>query len=177
MFGQQYDLAPVMRAARLFDGQPESPSFVISGVGDLEPRWKAMAAGLGNVIFTGWITRPEIGWLRQNATIGLQPYATGAPQGLANKTFEYLSAELPVVSSLDGENRQLLEESQAGIYYRNDDDSCYEAIRRLLIDKELRTTLSRNAGQVYRVRFSSEAIFGELSAALALAAATNDVGS
>ncbi len=169
-FGQQYDLGPVIRAARMFEEQPDGPTFVISGVGELGPRWEGMAAGLRNLVFTGWITRPELGWLRQNAARGLLPYATGAPQGLANKTFEYLSAGLPVVSSLDGENRQLLEEVDAGIYYRNDDDSCYDAIRRLLSDEALRVQFSRNAEAVYRSRFSSEAIFGKLSEALALAA-------
>jgi glycosyltransferase involved in cell wall biosynthesis len=172
-FGQQYDLAPVIRAARQFEGQPDSPTFVLSGVGDNEARWKAMAAGLSNIVFTGWITRPEIGWLRQHASIGLQPYVTGAPQGLANKTFEYLSAGLPIVSSLSGENGDLLDEVEAGLIYSNTDDSCYRAISTMLADETLRKRFAANALATYQERFSSAAIFGGLMKALQDAAETS----
>ena len=73
--------------------------FVISGDGEFGPRWRQLAAGLDNVVFTGWIGAHEINWLRAHAAVGLQPYAQGAPQGLANKLFEYLHAGLPIVAS------------------------------------------------------------------------------
>lgn len=170
-FGQQYDLAPVIKAARTFNGQPNGPTFVLSGVGDLEARWKSMAAGLDNVVFTGWITRPEIGWLRKNAAVGLQPYAAGAPQGLANKTFEYMSAGLPIVSSLAGENGDLLKETGAGIVYNaGDADGCYRAILEILSSPARAQEISRSALANYAERFSSEAVFGSLSSALTSAA-------
>lgn len=170
-FGHQYDLGPVLKAARRFDGQPNSPTFVISGVGDYEARWKAMAAGLGNTVFTGWITRPEIGWLRQHAAIGLQPYVAGAPQGLANKTFEYMSAGLPIVSSLAGENGDLLEQTGAGLMYpAGDAEGCFEAILAILSSPERARQISAVARTTYAERFSSAAVFGSLASALANAA-------
>ena len=170
-FGQQYDLAPVIKAARRFNGQPDSPTFVLSGVGDLEARWKAMAEGLGNTVFTGWITRPEIGWLRKHAIIGLQPYVAGAPQGLANKTFEYMSAGLPIVSSLAGENGELLLQTGAGVMYpAGDADGCYAAILEILSSPARAGQISEAARATYAERFSSGAVFGSLSTALANAA-------
>lgn len=172
-FGQQYDLAPVIEAARLFSGMADGPTFVIAGVGDHESRWRALAAGLPNVVFTGWITRPEIGWLRQHASIGLQPYVAGAPQGLANKTFEYMSAGLPIVSSLVGENGDLLQEVSAGrLYPPGDGSACHAAIAELLSSPEMMRSMSSNALRVYAERFSSEAVFGGLSTAMVKAAAT-----
>ena len=170
-FGRQYDLAPVIEAARRFHGQRNTPLFVISGTGEKEARWRRLAAGLDNVVFTGWITRPEIGWLRQHASIGLQPYIAGAPQGLANKTFEYLSAGLPVVSSLAGENSLLLENTGTGIFYRpGDGKACYSSIMRLLSNKEELAEMSRRAVETFETQFNSEAVFGALETALLRAA-------
>lgn len=117
-FGRQYDLAPVLSAARklALSGNGEV-QFVISGDGELGRRWRSLAEGLGNVVFTGWIDADEINWLRARASIGLQPYVAGAPQGLANKLFEYLSAGIPVLSSLAGENAQLIDSHACGLSY------------------------------------------------------------
>ena len=74
-----------------------------------------MAADNPQVVFTGWVDADAINWMRSHAAIGLQPYAAGAPQGLANKLFEYLSAGMPVVSSLTGENQQLIAANDCGL--------------------------------------------------------------
>lgn len=167
-FGMQYDLAPVIEAARRFDTSERGPMFVLSGAGELEGRWRKQAEGLSNVVFTGWITRPELGWLRENACIGLQPYANGAPQGLANKTFEYLSAGLPIVSSLQGENGDLLETTKTGLVYQpGNATECYAAIKRLLDDPAMRDAYAKNGLAVYQDQYSSAAVFGALEQHLA----------
>ena len=170
--GLSYDLAPVIKAAHKFEMRSDSPLFVISGTGDFESHWKKQAEGLSNTVFTGWISRLEIGWLRQNASIGLQAYASGAPQGFANKTSEYLSAGLPIVSSLAGENAEFLRSSGAGIVYdANNPESCYEAIDRLISNRKLLGEMAANARRAFDDCFSTNATFGELECLLDKAAA------
>src|SRR5690606_2789684 len=99
-----YDLGPVLESARRAQAEFGSEvQFVISGDGELGRHWRRRALGLPNVIFTGWIGGDEINWLRDHAAIGFQPYSANASQGLPNKLFEYLSAGIPVLSSLQGE--------------------------------------------------------------------------
>ena len=104
--------------------------------------WRQLAAGAGNVIFTGWVGADDINWLRAHAEVGLQPYIDGAPQGLANKLFEYLSAGVPVISSLQGENERLIERYRCGLTYKPGDAlSCLEKIRVLADNDEMRRSM------------------------------------
>ena len=170
--GFSYDLMPVIKAAHKFEMRPDSPLFVISGIGDFEGHWKKQAEGLSNMVFTGWISRLEIGWLRQNASIGLQAYAFGAPQGFATKTSQYLSAGLPIVSSLAGENADFLRSSGSGIIYdANNPESCYKAIDRLISDRKLLGEMAANARRAFDDYFNANVIFGKLECLLDKAAA------
>ena len=176
--GFSYDLAPVIKAARKFEMRSDSPLFVISGTGDFESRWKKQAEGLSNMVFTGWISRSEIRWLRQNASIGLQAYAFGALQGFSIKTSEYLSAGLPIVSSLAGENAEFLRSSGAGIVYEvNNPESCYQAIDRLISDRKLLEEMAANAKRAFDDYFSIDATFGGLERLLDKAAAAGIRGN
>lgn len=95
----------------------------------------------------------------------------GAPQGLANKTFEYVSAGLSIVSSLAGENGDLLEQTGAGVMYpAGDAEACYAPILGVLNSPERARQISEVARKTYAERFSSTAVFGSLATALANAA-------
>ena len=163
-FGRQYDLAPVIDAARVFQNAGRSDvQFVISGEGELGPRWHAQAAGLRNLVFTGWIGADEINWLRGHAAIGLQPYVKGAPQGLANKLFEYLSAGLPVVSSLAGENELLIQQHHCGLTYRAGDAAdCHRQLLTLLDDAALRERMGADGRRLFETQFNATSVFERL---------------
>lgn len=163
-FGRQYDLEPVLRAARALQAAGRSDvQFVISGDGERGARWHDLARGLTNVVFTGWIGADEINWLRANAAIGLQPYVAGAPQGLANKLFEYLSAGLPVVSSLSGENETLIASHNCGLTYRAGDAAdCARCLCQLLDDPLLRRRMGANGKRLFDQQYDGRAVFETL---------------
>lgn len=163
-FGRQYDLEPVLYAAKCFqkDGRTDI-QFVISGDGELGEHWRSLAHDAKNIIFTGWIDADEINWLRTHAYVGLQPYLDGAPQGLANKLFEYISAGIPVVSSLRGENEELIAKNRCGLTYRaGDGNDCVNKLTVILDDRELRLEMGRNAKDLFEKHFDSEIIFDGL---------------
>jgi len=166
--GRSYDLVPVMRAARVLqERQQADVQFVISGVGDAEQQLHDAASSLTNVTFTGWIGAAEIAWLRQHATIGLQPYAQGARQGLPNKLFEYISAGLPVVSSLRGENEALLREHGCGVTYAAGDTADFLAkLQPLIENPTLRVEMGHRAQRLFEEHYSTEKVYGSLASHL-----------
>ena len=172
-FGRTYDLAPVISAARsLQDSSRQDIQFVISGEGELGARWRKLAGGLTNVVFTGWIESDEIEWLRRRATIGLQPYAAGAPQGLANKLFEYMSAGVPVVSSLEGENEALLARYGCGLtYHAGNGQACLEALVYLLDNEGLRAGMGLRAKAAFEAEYDGQVVLEGLAAHAEMVAA------
>jgi glycosyltransferase involved in cell wall biosynthesis len=161
LFGRTYDLATVIEAIKSIPGAARSDAqFVFCGDGELGPEWRRLAAGVSEIVFTGWIDSAEIACLGGSAYCGLQAYAPNAPQGLANKLYEYLSFGLPILSSLAGENEALLENSGAGITYRaGDRESCAEAIRHALEHPEWAAETRLRAASVFEQNFEAEAVY------------------
>jgi glycosyltransferase involved in cell wall biosynthesis len=177
-FGRQYDLLPVIDAARrVAAAGHRDVQFIISGDGEQGEQWRAAAAGADNVLFTGWIDGDAINWLRGHAAIGFQPYVPGAPQGLANKLFEYLSAGIPVISSLPGENAELIAAHACGLnYHPGSGEDCAAKVRELLDDPARRTAMAANGKRLFMQQFHPETIFDGLANHLATVArnATHD---
>src|SRR5439155_3622177 len=82
-----------------------------------------------------------------------------------NKAIEYLSAGLPVVSSLDGEIGQLLREHRAGIVYDSGSD-LVQKIRALYEDRLALHRLSDNARALYAQEFDADKVYGAFAAHL-----------
>lgn len=165
--GRVYDVATVIEGARaLWQRGRADVQLVISGDGDNAAALRARARDLPNVVFTGWVNTAQIAWLMAVAGVGL---AAVRPVGeaLPNKLFEYLSAGLPVLSSLRGEAEGLLARHGCGVTYPPGDVAAFvEAVERLAGDIALRETMGRNATALYAAGYSSEAVYGRMAAHL-----------
>ena len=117
-FGWSYDLAPVIAAARMLAEKGDtSLQFVLSGSGGKEEVLKSSAKGLGNVVFTAWLDTAGLAAMMRIAALGLAAYSDEAAQSLPNKIFEYMSGEVPILSSLRGECAGFLRLHQCGATY------------------------------------------------------------
>ena len=162
-FGKTYNLNPIIDVAKIFLEEKKDISFVISGNIDKNLPWVSEAKKIKNIVLTGWINTDEISWLRANSYVGLQPYSDIALQGLSNKTFEYLSAGLPIISSLKGENAELLQKENCGILYNNDNqESLYNAINFLVSNPKIAKEMSRKAKSLFISEFEDNKIFGSI---------------
>lgn len=133
-FGHSYDLHTVVEAARLLSqGGDSRIQFVIAGQGEWDDILRRAAAGLDSVVFTGWLDAQELWELLRRSRIGLMPYFSGAPQGLPNKLFEYMSVGLPIVSSLQGEAQRFLQRHGIGAAYPPSDPSALAATLQCLV--------------------------------------------
>ncbi len=160
-FGSTYDLDTVIAAAKRlhFEGS-EHVQFVLSGEGDSYLRLKEEAKSLSNVVFTGWLNRTQLAALASMSKVGLAAYAMGAPQSLPNKVFEYLAYGLPIVSSLPGECRALLENEKCGLSYSaGDADQLKETLDFLTAHPNQYQSMSENALKLFNERFRAETVY------------------
>ncbi|MGK2962835.1 MAG: glycosyltransferase family 4 protein [Gemmatimonadaceae bacterium] len=168
-FGRTYDIATVIEVARrLQERNDHRAQFVLSGDGGRLEECRDLAAGVDNVVFTGWLNSTEIEWMMTAASIGLAAYVRDAPQSLPNKIFEYLSAGLPVVSSLGDEAARVLMANQCGVTYTpGDPDSLLRSLRPLLEDPALLAAMSSAAQRTFDDSYSTQRIYDPFIDALA----------
>lgn len=161
-FGRTYDVKPVIEAARMLHEKQDSRTlFVLSGDGGTVDECRALAAGLPNVVFTGWLNATEIESMMNVADVGLAAYVENAPQGLPNKLFEYLAGGLVILSSLGAEAAELLSKNECGFTYTpGDAKSLRNVLTTLLDDPTLRTRMRTAARKTFDEQFSAERVYG-----------------
>jgi len=163
--GRQFDLDTVIGAARMLQGGGRRFRFVLCGNGDRLTQFRRKAKDCPEVLFPGWVDRADIGALMSLSEAGLAPYDNkpNFTMNLPNKPVEYLSAGLPVVSSLSGVLAKLISENRCGITYEaGSPDSLAEALVRLYDDRDALGVMSRNALALYDRSFVAERVYGEL---------------
>lgn len=163
--GRQFELKTVIEAARQLSLQNRPFRFILCGTGDNFAYYKNMARDCHNIIFPGWVGEAEIWTLSRMSSAGLAPYRniTNFMSNLPNKPIEYLSAGLPVISSLRGSLERLLATYECGITY---DIRNHTNLASLLINlydnPERLKRLSENASRLYRERFVAERIYADM---------------
>jgi glycosyltransferase involved in cell wall biosynthesis len=155
------DLATVIEAARSLVADKDI-QFVLSGSGERGADWRAQAQGLDNVVFTGWVGSGELACLSSMAWAGLGAYSPNARMSFPNKIFEYMSTGLPILLSLGGETRELVEQSNIGLSYAaGNAPALAAAVKRMASDPQLRAEQSANARRLFAGKFSPGIIYGE----------------
>jgi len=159
--GNSYELPLVIRAARKFARESiyNDVHFVIAGQGEQTDMLKEMSAGLSNVSFTGWLNSHEIACLMRRAYLGIVP-CKSVNDAFPNKPIEYLSAGLPVVSSIQGEMADLVEEQGLGCnYLPGDVEGLFRGIKLIVEDEALHLKMSDSCTRVFRERFDADVLY------------------
>ncbi|MEP6969364.1 MAG: glycosyltransferase [Betaproteobacteria bacterium] len=175
---QAFDMACVAQAVSQLNARGASCEFVICGDGDCSAEWRALMAGMANVIFAGWVDRPKIEALAERSMAALAPYHNTEDfvMSVPNKVIDSLALGLPVLSPLQGEVRQLIMSHGVGLSYgAASGTSLADCMSRLLGDSTLRAKLSGNAARLYREQFSFEMVYGALVTHLEHMAGNNAV--
>ena len=161
-FNRWIDLQTPIEAMRLMAGQGRNDyQLVISGSGDFDEQWRRLAKGLSSVVFTGWIGVPHIIHLRRVAWAGVAPYRPGFLT-VGNKIFEYMAGGLPILLSIGGDAREIIESTESGIAYSGGNPQSFaSAIDRLALNDE-RDRMSANSLQAYDAHYSAEKVYSEM---------------
>ncbi len=163
--GRQFELDTVINAAKILQDEKVNIRFVICGSGEMLDNCKKMASGLSNIIFPGWINSAQIWTLLKLSKAGLAPYKSTSDFTISypNKSIEYMSAGLPVISSLKGSLEDLLNKSESGITYQNNNVS--DLIRKLMSlydNPVLLKKMSENSLKLYREKFIAKNVYGNM---------------
>jgi glycosyltransferase involved in cell wall biosynthesis len=163
---RQFDLATVIAAARRLEERGRDFKFVLCGTGGALDDYKKLAGDCASVVFPGWVPLPEIWTLMQVSDVGIAPYQDGGvhQHNLPNKPIEYMSAGLPIVSSLSGYLQELLSVNDCGVTYRHGDaDSLAHTLNDLYENEARVRAMSRNSSELYKRKFVAEQIYRDMS--------------
>jgi glycosyltransferase involved in cell wall biosynthesis len=164
--GPQSELETVIAAARLLEQRGRRFKFVLCGRGDHLESLRRKSAGVSSVLFPGWVGAADIWALMRVSTVGLAVYRSNAGYitNLPNKPIEYLSAGLPIVSSLRGYLERFLADHGCGLTYPNGDA---EALARVLTDldddRSRLAVMSANARRIFSEKFDSDKVYSEMT--------------
>ncbi|MBW2662076.1 MAG: glycosyltransferase family 4 protein [Deltaproteobacteria bacterium] len=161
--GKFFNLETVIEAAKILSKEFQI-QFVLCGDGSSLGRYKKLALGINSVIFPGWVDASKIFALMEIADVGLAPYAANTRMSLPNKPFEYFAGGLSVVSSIQGELKQILTDNGCGFTYDPDSvSSLCDVLRKLHGDEILCKSMARQAIHLSKEKFSIEHISSEFN--------------
>jgi len=159
--GTSYDIDCVIKAAQIIERDTPQARFFIAGDGPMNEQWQAQVARLGlrNVGFLGFLNATQLQALLSHSFAGLVTIRKNR-QSIQNKPNEYMAFGLPLISSLQGEFAQLVDNEPLGVSYEAEDvASLVQAIRRLLDDRAFVDRCRQRVRQVFTERFSARAIY------------------
>ena len=116
--GQQFDFQDIFR----FSNQYNEYTFVICGSGDRLSEYQKKYAS-ERMIFPGWVDHEKILGLMQLSKAAIAPYKNSFDfqMSIPNKIVEYIYGGVPIVTSLDGDVKNLIEKKSLGFHYKQGD--------------------------------------------------------
>ena len=155
----------IINAARKIKAENYPIRFIICGSGDNLNCYKRLSGDCNNIIFPGRINKDQIWTLLRMSSIGLLPYMNSKSFviSLPNKSIEYLSAGLPIVSSLKGVLGELLSNHNCGITYESENvNDLNSKLIYLFNNPEILKEMSKNAFDLYKEKFVAEKVYNDL---------------
>jgi len=135
--------------------------FILGGDGIYFPQVKEASEKLKNVTLTGWLQEEEINFLLSLSDIGVVP-STRKIDAFPNKSFTYFSAGLPIISSVEGDLKELIKRYNLGFYYSpNDINLLLECVKKFYEDKYLYKQMAQNVNDTFDRIFDADKIYKE----------------
>lgn len=142
-------------------GNNNAIHFIIAGAGEYYKEFKQNAQGINNVTLTGWLNKNEIEFLLYKSKIGVCP-STKAIALPTSKSYAYIAAAIPILSSFGGDIKEIIEKFEIGFNYPpNNVDILVELILKLYEDKLLYSRMSERARKLFDEMFDEDNIIEE----------------
>jgi glycosyltransferase involved in cell wall biosynthesis len=141
-----------------FARYPDADLLII-GDGDERPHLMAMAEGLANVHFLGWVPNEQLGPYYDHAIASVVPSVGYETFGIV--LIESLERRTPVLARRLGPFTENIEESNGGMLFSTADE-LLAAAASLQRDAALRESLARSGFEACRERWSEKVVIGRL---------------
>ena len=160
------NFSTVAEGMRILQASNPQIQLIVCGTGDMDESFKKMVQGLSNVCFTGWIGYDEGAAIMESCQAALICYNSTPDYELSipNKIPEYLAWGLPVLCSIDGYPRKILEDNRCGIYYKCDEVSSFIEKMNYLFESEVeRKEMAYNAKALFASGFAADVVYQAMS--------------
>jgi glycosyltransferase involved in cell wall biosynthesis len=155
-----FNFEPILKAA-----ENSSIQFVIAGDGPLAGELRNRIKNLSNVIMPGWISQTQSRALANRSTFMLAPLKDldDFRMSIPNKFYDAMAHGLPIVTSITGVAKDLIEKEQIGICYSGSNINEFEErLNQVNFQDKTFLNLSNNSRLLFKNEFSFETIYGKL---------------
>jgi glycosyltransferase involved in cell wall biosynthesis len=160
--GPARPLEPVIAAARQLEAERAPVRWILCGEGTAWENPRREAEGLSTVVFPGWLDEVQLQTLMERADIGLAPYhrSENVWGAIPNKIGQYLSAGLPVLSTLVGGLDKLLARYGCGWTYEPMNvNELVGLVREIIRQKDRLPEMRERAKKLFADYFDAEKIY------------------
>ncbi len=161
-----FDFSLLLNLLDLFSDNNCEIELVICGSGELEEYFRKIFSSYSNVLFLGWIDKPVIDILSKHSTALVAPYKNTPDfmDSIPNKIIDSFSRGLPVISSLEGEVKDILSNYKVGFFISNSTliDSFNQLVRILNNDEDYKL-ISNRCVDIYNSKFEFNFIYNNLA--------------
>ncbi len=155
---QQGDYDTLIKACINISNTNKDFRLIIAGDGDEKERLVRLSENCNQIIFAGWINKDKMNSLMRMSKCGAYSYknSDGFKDTISNKIVQYFSAGLPVISSLDGLSKELLNKYDSGLTYEEGNpESCERAINFLISNDDKRIEMGKNSDKLFNDYFET----------------------
>ncbi len=162
-FGHLYDFKTVMRVAKELDraGEKRVQFLLVGDSGAHVSFLRKCSNKYDNVHMTGWVNGAMVKKILAMSSVGLAPYAqvVAAPT-LPNKPFEYMAAEIPILSSIEGELKEIVERESIGLPYKTGNiNSLKDKIMWFLSHPEGTKAMGQRAKVLFEEKYNADVVY------------------
>lgn len=164
--GSSYDLTCVIDALNLLNGNGVMvPKFIVMGDGPRRKEFETYAKKKSvDCIFTGMLPYNHMCALLVRCDLVVNPIRHGAAQSIINKHADYAASGLPVINTQECEEyRDLVINYNMGVNCENNDyNDLADKLKMLIIDKDKRIMMGKNARKCAERCFDRKQSYNEL---------------
>lgn len=164
--GNVIDINPIIEAAIRFENENIPIKFILCGDGVRFKKFKNLTKKCSNILMPGWVDKTQIQYLMNISKLGILPYINldNYKKNIPNKPIEYLSAGLPVITSVSGLLKQTIEAHNCGEFYKSSIKfDLYNKIYTYYKDPDKLHIYSKNALTLYDSKFNSINVYRNMA--------------
>lgn len=163
-FSRAFNFNPIFEAAKYCEEKNLLVEFILCGKGEQVELIKYQAQNINNLKHIDWIDIPKIKTLESIVDLSIAPYIStnDFKMSIPNKVIDSFMAGLPVITSLEGDLKNILEQKQAGFYY-NDAKTLIILLEYLNNNREYILEISTNASSLYKEKYDFESLYNNFT--------------
>jgi len=159
-----YDIPTIIEAAKIIEkSYPNQTRFIITGKGPQSSLIIAAQGEVKNIEYLGWVSKEELIKQYALADLGLIQHKNSLTQTITYKFFNYMSAGLPLLNSLQSEMADLINKHELGL--NNEEQDVRGLVRNVesyIQNRELLRRHSVNALAFTKKYGDTKVVYGNL---------------